>query len=156
MAGSARPEHVTFRQLIRAIRRRCTIASPLTSRPRIVVIPEQDLIALTRIFGASAASVKVVANSRFAKLHRALATTRRNRIYLAAGSEFFLRDPKLMLHEYYHVLAQWNCGELSAGRYVWESLRNGYRRNCYEIAACRFADAHLAEFENLRRGGGST
>ncbi|MGH8729278.1 MAG: hypothetical protein ACREV9_14245 [Burkholderiales bacterium] len=122
----------------------------MASRARAAAIPERDLDALRQIFGASAGSVEVVANSRFAKLHGALATTRRDRIYLACSLECFLRDPRLMLHEYYHVIAQWNCGELSTGRYLWESLQNGYRRNCYEIDACRFADSHLAEFKRLR------
>ena len=119
---------------------------------RIVALPQKDLEALTRIFGASAGAVEVVEHSRFAKLHGALATTRRNRIYLACGLERFLRDPRLMLHEYFHVIEQWNCRELSASRYLWESVKKGYRRNCYEIDACRFADENLAEFEKLRKG----
>jgi hypothetical protein len=122
----------------------------LAPRKRVVAIPERDLVALTRIFGESAASVEVIEHSRFAKLHRALATTRRNRIYLACSVECFLREPKLILHEYYHVLAQWNTGELTVFKYVWEALRNGYRRNSYELAACKFAGDRIADFERIR------
>jgi hypothetical protein len=116
------------------------------------VIPQTDLDALTRIFGCDCACVEVIESSRFAKCHLATATTRRNRIYLACDLECFLRNPKLMLHEYYHVIRQWNCGELNTAGYLWESLKNGYRRNRYETAARRFADAHAAEFDRMRRG----
>lgn len=117
---------------------------------RLVSIPARDLAALTKTFGPSAAHVEIVEQSRFAKLHRALATTRRNRIYLACDVDCFLRDPDLMLHEYYHVIAQWNAGQLSVAKYLWESLKRGYRNNRFEVAACQFARAHAAEFKRLR------
>lgn len=110
----------------------------------------RDLAALTKIFGASAAEIEIVEHSRFAKLHRALATTRRNRIYLACSVERFLRDPHLMLHEYYHVIAQWNVREISVVRYIWESVKRGYWHNRFEVAARKFAQTHLVEFKRLR------
>ena len=115
-----------------------------------VVIPQGDLDALTRIFGCDCACVEVIESSRFAKLHFATATTRRDRIYLACDLECFLHNPKLMLHEYYHVLRQWRTGELSVLRYVCESMRRGYWNNKFEIEARRFAAAHVAEFKKIR------
>ena len=54
-----------------------------------------------------------------------------------------------MLHEYYHVLRQWNRGRLTVGRYVLEWLRRGYVENRYERHARRLAAARLADFERL-------
>jgi hypothetical protein len=54
-----------------------------------------------------------------------------------------------MLHEYYHVLRQWNRGRLTTWRYLLESLRRGYTENRYERHARRFAGSRLAAFERL-------
>jgi hypothetical protein len=56
-----------------------------------------------------------------------------------------------VLHEYFHVLRQWNAGTLTVGRYVWEALRRGYRRNRYEVEARAFARDQLAAFSLLLR-----
>ena len=58
------------------------------------------------------------------------------------ASEFFA-DPALVLHEYYHVLRQWNRGRLSIARYLAEWLRHGYWSNRYERHARRFVDLRL-------------
>ena len=47
-----------------------------------------------------------------------------------------------MLHEFFHVLAQWNARRLTTWRYVVESLRHGYVANRYEVEARAFARAH--------------
>jgi len=121
---------------------------------KLAVIPKRDLDALTKIFGCDCACVEIIESSRFAKLHFATATTRRNRIYLACDLECFLRDPKLMLHEYYHVLRQWDTRELSVLGYVREWMRNGYWNNRFETEAREFARRHVVEFNRLRRGIG--
>ena len=50
----------------------------------------------------------VVEHSIYARLHyRIKATTRRRRIYLVGSARAFFADPALMLHEYCHVMRQW-------------------------------------------------
>jgi hypothetical protein len=83
--------------------------------------------------------VDIVAHSRYARLHwGARATTRRNRILLRGSAEEFFADSDLLLHEYYHVLRQWNRGRLSLWRYVLEWSRRGYWESRYERHARRF------------------
>ena len=111
--------------------------------------------ALAAVFGTSREivdRVRIVEHSRFARLHgrTVLATTRRDAIYLAGSGAAFARDPDLVLHEYFHVLRQWNPGGLSAWRYLAESLRRGYRSNRFEVDACAFACAHLVRFRDLQ------
>jgi len=73
-------------------------------------------------------------------------------------SEFF-DDPALVLHEYFHVLRQWNRGRLSVARYLAEWVRHGYWSNRYERQARRFVALrlpalrkHLAgNFHTMRR-----
>jgi Domain of unknown function (DUF4157) len=119
---------------------------------RCVASPARVRHALERIFGADApiAQVKVIERSLFARLHwRAVATTRRRRIYLRAGAEAFFADPALMLHEYCHVLLQWETGSLTTARYLLECLRRGYRRNRYEIEARAYAARYAAWLREL-------
>jgi hypothetical protein len=83
--------------------------------------------------------VEIVEHSPYARLHRgARATTRRNRILLPGSAEDFFADPDLVLHEYFHVLRQWNPGRLSVWRYLVEWLRRGYWENRYERHARRY------------------
>jgi hypothetical protein len=110
---------------------------------------------LRQLFGASAAEeildrVRVVEYSLFARLHLgAIATTRRRRIFLrGSGAEFF-SDPELILHEYYHVLRQWEPGTLTTLRYVGQWLRCGYWDNPFEIEAREFAEDNLLRFRAL-------
>jgi hypothetical protein len=89
--------------------------------------------------------VRVIERSWFARLHgRAVATTRRGRIYLRGSAADFWSNPPLMLHEYCHVIRQWETGALTAVRYVVECLRHGYWNNRFEIEARAFAAAHSA------------
>jgi hypothetical protein len=113
-------------------------------------LPKELLASLEELFGEPARQVELVENSRYARLHLgARATTRRNRILLAGSLEDFLADPELVLHEYFHVLRQWNRGRLSIIRYLLESLRRGYWENRYERQARRFAALRLSAY---RRG----
>ncbi len=109
--------------------------------------PREVSVALRAIFGAGVDEVAVIEHSWMAWLHgRVVATTRRRRIYLRGrGSEFF-RNPELMLHEYCHVLLQWETGDLTIVRYLLEWVRNGYWKNGYEVAARRFAKENLSRF----------
>jgi hypothetical protein len=72
----------------------------------------------------------------------ARATTRRNRILLRDSAEAFWRDPELVLHEYFHVLRQWQPRRLTIWKYIKEWLRHGYWHSCYEIEARQFAASH--------------
>ena len=92
--------------------------------------------------------VRLVPQSRFARLHgrRVTATTRTGVIYLAGSGRRFVNDPELVLHEYFHVLRQWNTGTLTVWRYVRESLQRGYRNNRYEVEARLFTRRHVLAF----------
>jgi hypothetical protein len=100
--------------------------------------------ALAEVFGDAVDDVVLRERSWFARLHGgARATTRRNTIYLRGSLEEFCADPELVLHEYFHVLRQWNRGRLSQWRYLREWWRNGYWQNRYERQARRFARLRL-------------
>ena len=62
-----------------------------------------------------------------------------NTIFLAPGVPF---DAELLLHELAHV-RQFEASRGFPIAYVWESLRVGYRRNRFEIAAQQFAATRL-------------
>lgn len=51
-----------------------------------------------------------------------------------------------MLHEYFHVLRQWEPRELSVGRYLLEWFRRGYWDNRYEIEAREFTEDQVHRF----------
>src|SRR5262245_59778157 len=102
-------------------------------------VPESVRIALASFFGDDVARVLVIEHSLFARLQwNAIATTRRRRIYLRGSAEEFFNDPALMIHEYFHVMNQWEPRLLTVWRYVRESLRRGYRSNRFEIEARQF------------------
>ena len=106
--------------------------------------------ALEHLFGESIGEVRVIEHSLIARLHwRALATTRRNRIYLRHDAAHFFADPRLLLHEYWHVLGQWRPGTLTVPRYLAESLRHGYWHNRFEIEARAFAERHAEALRAL-------
>jgi hypothetical protein len=106
-------------------------------------IPAAIAGPLRQIFGAPVEHVQVIEHSLYARLHfGARATTRRGRILLRGSAQAFWNDPELVLHEYFHVLRQWQPRRLTIWKYLKESLRNGYWHNCYEIEARAFAAAH--------------
>jgi hypothetical protein len=119
-----------------------------------VAVPGSIRSSLKELIGEPAAEtidrICVLEHSLFARLHgRATATTRRSYIFLRGSAEDFFRDPALMLHEYCHVLLQWESGALTVPRYVRECLLHGYWNNCYEVQAREFARRQLWQFRAL-------
>jgi len=114
------------------------------SRPREATVPAHVRAALESILAAPIGGVAVIEHSRLARLHgRAVATTRRRRIYLRGSARDFFANPWLMLHEYCHVVCQWEPGTLTLTRYLLECARHGYWNNAFEVEARAFADRHL-------------
>ena len=114
---------------------------------RQVDLPGSLRTALEAVVGEPVSHVRIIEHSLYARLHhRAIATTRRRRIYLRGSARDFFADPGLMLHEYCHVLKQWETGELTIARYCLEWLRRGYWNNRFEIEARAFADRYLDAF----------
>jgi hypothetical protein len=104
--------------------------------------------ALVELLGDGVDEVEIVERSWYARLHLgARATTRRNRILLRGPAAEFFADPELVLHEYFHVLRQWNRGRLSIAAYLAEWLRRGYWRNRYEHQARRFTRLRLGALQ---------
>ena len=114
-------------------------------RGREAPLPEDVRRALEELLGAGVRDVRVIEYSWFVRLHGpAIATTRAHRIYLRGAAADFFADPWLMLHEYCHVIRQWQQGTLTATRYLLELLRRGYWDNRFEVEARAFADRHAA------------
>jgi hypothetical protein len=114
------------------------------------LVPETLRAALEQLLGERITQVKVIEHSWIARLHpRARAITRRARIYLRGGAREFFADPSLMLHEYCHVIRQWQTGRLTVLRYLRSWLRHGYRNNPFEVEARAFADANAGRLRAL-------
>jgi len=117
---------------------------------RVVSLPDAVGDSLASVFGAAVGHVRIIEHSLFVRLHgRAVATTRRRCIYLRGSAEDFFADPWLMLHEYCHVIRQWEPRTLTTLGYVVECIRNGYWNNRFEIEARSFADAHTHTLRGL-------
>jgi len=67
------------------------------------------------------------------------AITLRRTIFLGAHTSL---EAALLLHEFRHV-EQFLEGRSFPLRYIWETLRRGYHRNCYEIDARTYAARRL-------------
>lgn len=112
--------------------------------------PPSIAAALRRIFGEPIEHVRVIERSAYARLHLgARATTRRNRILLRDSAQEFWRDPELVLHEYFHVIRQWQPRQLTIWRYLLECVRRGYWDNHFEIEARAFAALHRERLREL-------
>jgi hypothetical protein len=112
--------------------------------------PEPVRLALERLLGTGVGHVKVIEYSWFVRLHgRAVATTRRRRIYLRGSAADFFANPWLMLHEYCHVIRQWEPRSLTVRGYLLECLRHGYWNNRFEVEARAFADLNAASLYAL-------
>jgi hypothetical protein len=121
---------------------------------RRVAVPEHIRLALETFFGETVRQVVVVEHSLFARAHyRIKATTRPRRIYLVGSAQSFFADPMLMLHEYWHVLRQWEPGHLTTVRYLAEWFRKGYWDNRFEIEAREFAADNFYRFRALLTRG---
>jgi hypothetical protein len=118
-------------------------------------LPESVRRALERLLGAQVGHVKVIEHSWFVRLHGpAVATTRRRRIYLRGSAAEFFANPWLMLHEYCHVIHQWERRTLTVSRYLRECLRHGYWNNRFEVEAREFADLNVASLRALLDSAG--
>src|SRR5256885_14382096 len=110
---------------------------------RSIPIPEVVGASLELLFGERVGYVRVIEHSLFVRLHgRAVATTRRRRIYLRGSGADFFENPWLMLHEYCHVIKQWEPRTLTVRSYAAECMRRGYWNNRFEVEARAFADTH--------------
>lgn len=116
---------------------------------RVAAIPDDVSNALEQLLGERVGHVKIIEHSWFARLHGAYATTRLQRIYLSGSAADFFGNPWLMLHEYCHVLRQWQTGSLTVPRYLIECLRRGYWNNRFEVEARAFADQKAAQLHSL-------
>lgn len=117
---------------------------------RRVALPPYLRATLERVFGCAVDGVEIIEHSWFVRLHgRAVATTRHRRIYLRGSAADFFEDPSIVLHEYFHVLRQWEPGELSVWRYLAECFRRGYWDNRFEVDAREFVADQLYRFQAL-------
>jgi hypothetical protein len=115
---------------------------------RSVPAPVVVVAALEDVLRERVDYVRVVEYSLVARMHACdHATTRRRHIYLRGSAADFFAKPELMLHEYFHVVKQWEPRRLTAWRYLWESLRRGYWGNRFEIEARAFAKEHRGRLE---------
>ena len=117
---------------------------------RAASVPPGIRAALEQLLGEAVDHVAVIEHSWYTRLHgRALATTRPGRIYLRGSAAAFFADPHLMLHEYWHVIGQWQRGTLTVPRYLLECLRRGYWNNRFEVEARAFAATHAGTLHAL-------
>ena len=106
--------------------------------------------ALDTIFAGRCRQVRIIQRSWRVRWHpRMHATTRRNRIYLRGTIDEFASDPALVLHEYFHVLEQWNPKRLTRWRYLVEYLWRGYMANRFEVETREFVARNLGRFQRL-------
>jgi hypothetical protein len=128
---------------------------PVTWIGRAITLPQTVSASLEALFEGPVHHVQVFEHSLFVRLHgRAIATTRRGRIYLrGSGAEFF-DNPWLMLHEYCHVIKQWEPRTLTIRSYLAECIRRGYWNNRFEVEARAFADTHAHRLRTMLRSTG--
>ncbi len=108
---------------------------------------------LLELFGPGIEDVRLVEYSWINALHGwPLAVTRRQRIYLRYGVAEFFANAELVVHEYHHVMKQWNTGRLTVLRYLIESLRHGYWNNPFEVEARDMATRHAGFYSAGQRG----
>jgi hypothetical protein len=122
-----------------------------SSSGRRAQLPSHLAAALAAVMGSPVDTVVIIEHAWMARLHGrwVSATTRRGRIYLRGSAAHFFQSPELLLHEYCHVLRQWEPGRLTLTRYVIESLRRGYFRNRFEVEAREFAARHVGRLQDL-------
>jgi hypothetical protein len=110
---------------------------------RAIPLPEAVSASLEVLLEVPVRHVRIFEHSLFVRLHGpAIATTRPGRIYLRGSGADFFQNPWLMLHEYWHVIKQWEPRTLTIRSYLVECARRGYWNNRFEVEARTFADAH--------------
>jgi hypothetical protein len=120
---------------------------------RAIPLPEKVRTSLETLFEEPVRHVQIFEHSLFVRFHgRAIATTRPGRIYLRGGGADFFENPWLMLHEYCHVIKQWQPRTLTIRSYLVECMRKGYWDNRYEVEARAFADAHTHRMRRMLNG----
>ena len=113
-------------------------------------MPETVSTSLEVLFEQPVRYVQVFEHSWFVRLHgRAIATTRPGRIYLRGSGADFFENPWLMLHEYWHVIKQWEPRTLTLRSYLMECMRRGYWNNRFEVEARAFADTHTYRLHQM-------
>jgi len=123
-------------------------------------VPPQLQCCLEQIFGESVGGISVFANSLMSKLHNNYYTTRRNTIYLPGNCSRFFNDEWLVLHEYYHVVDQWNTSRLTVRLYLLEAAiqkmmgKDPHKDNRYEKEADAFANNHDQLLRRCLQQGG--
>jgi hypothetical protein len=114
-----------------------------------VEVPDDIKFALETVLDQSIDGIEIVEDSKWANFLSTMkkiqtfgrywirATTQENTIYLSSGvsAEQFFNDAHLMLHEYSHVLDQWNNGRMRNISYIVNPGR-------WETEAIGFADKH--------------
>jgi hypothetical protein len=124
--------------------------SVMTTSTQFLKLPQALRGALVECLGQEVERIDLIEHSWRVRWHpRALATTRRNRVYLRGSIEEFARDAELVLHEYFHVLEQWQPGRLTRLNYLWELIRRGYRNNRFEVEARAYVEQNLRRFKVL-------
>ena len=116
-----------------------------------VRLPEDWALTLGAVFDAEAVRAVEVRERVWwlQPLPWVAAITGPSRIWLRGRADDFFADPELVLHEYYHVMDQWNTRRLSILRYLREWWRVGYWRNRYEVEARAFAARELGRCRRL-------
>ena len=126
----------------------------MTWTGRAITLPETVGASLEALFEEPVHHVQVFEHSLFVKLHgRAIATTRRGRIYLRGSGAVFFDNPWLMLHEYCPVVKQGEPRTLTISSYVIECMRRGYWNNRFEVEARAFADKHAHRLRKMLQAG---
>ncbi len=116
-------------------------------------IPESTKLAIESIFDQDISSIKLHVN---VSLLNASAQTYINRISVDGSLNYFLNRDLLILEEYYHVIRQWNTGELTSIKYAGETLKQDfiYEDISFEFDAKTFARNNVTRFrqiENINR-----
>jgi hypothetical protein len=105
-----------------------------------VRLPDDWALTLGALFGSRAVGVEVRERVWWLlPMPWVAAITGPSRIWLRGRAEDFFADPEFVLHEYCHVINQWDTRQLSILRYLKEWWRVGYWRNIYEVEARSFA-----------------
>jgi len=122
----------------------------MTTSTQFLKLPEALRSALVECLGQDVERIALIEHSWRVRWHpRALATTRRNRIYLRGSIEEFVCDAELVLHEYFHVLEQWRPRRLTRFNYLWELMRRGYRNNRFEVEAREYVEMNSKHFRQM-------
>ncbi|WP_226648297.1 Calx-beta domain-containing protein [Microbulbifer variabilis] len=109
-----------------------------------------SLMAVEQLFGVDPVPIAVHEENWRATVPGMYATTRVNSIYLSKTKEHFYQHSFVVLEEYYHVIRQWNTRRMTAASYLYESAKNGYEKNKYEIEAKGFARENLNRYQQIK------